>query len=386
VHVPGASQTRGVDQVDPQIRDRSRVGQDRAVVRSSEHHGHARRPVRVHDQPADVDPSVLELVPQEASELVVAHDAAESDAEPEPRRAGGDDRAGATDGQVRPVDEPLGLSERGLDVPRQHEVGVRVAEHEEIERVGHARTIPEGASTVSRGARLPCRRRTAKGDGPAVDAEIARQRYEREHDPSRVLALSDGVIAIIITLLVLEIHVPKLESGETLGEALQQVRPSFFAFFLSFVVVAISWAGHRDLFALIRRTDRLLVWLNILFLLPLCIIPFGASMLASYENAAIALQMYGALLLAAAATRLGIWWYATGRPHLLHEPIDAPSRRAGVWIVVGPASAYLAAILVAAPAPAVSRAIYAVVPVAYFVLVWRVRHSAPPGAAERDFT
>jgi uncharacterized membrane protein len=180
--------------------------------------------------------------------------------------------------------------------------------------------------------------------------------------------------------------VPELESGETLGEALQQVRPSFFAFFLSFVVVAISWAGHRDLFALIRRTDRLLVWLNILFLLPLCIIPFGASMLASYENAAIALQMYGALLLAVAATRLGIWWYATGRPHLLHEPIDAPSRRAGVWIVVGPASAYLAAILVAGPAPAVSRAIYAVVPVAYFVLVWRVRHSAPPGAAERDFT
>ena len=76
-----------------------------------------------------------------------------------------------------------------------------------------------------------------------MDAEIARQRYEREQDPSRVLALSDGVIAIIITLLVLEIHVPELESGETLGEALQQVRPSFFAFFLSFVVVAISWAG-----------------------------------------------------------------------------------------------------------------------------------------------
>jgi uncharacterized membrane protein len=86
-----------------------------------------------------------------------------------------------------------------------------------------------------------------RGTGPRWNAEIARQRYEREHDPSRVLSLSDGVIAIIITLLVLEIHVPELESGETLGEALQQVRPSFFAFFLSFVVVAISWAGHRDL-------------------------------------------------------------------------------------------------------------------------------------------
>ena len=113
---------------------------------------------------------------------------------------------------------------------------------------------------------------------------------------------------------------------------------------------------------------------------------FGASMLARYEDAAIALQMYGALLLAVVATRLGIWWYATGRPHLLYEPIDGPSRRAGVWIVVGPASAYLAAILVAGPAPRVSRLIYVLVPAAYFVLVWRLRSSAPPGAAERDFT
>ena len=57
-----------------------------------------------------------------------------------------------------------------------------------------------------------------------------------------------------------------------------------------------------------------------------------------------------------------------------------------MWIVVAPASAYLAAILVAGPAPVVSRVIYAVVPAAYFVLVWRLRHSAPPGAAEADFT
>lgn len=91
---------------------------------------------------------------------------------------------------------------------------------------------------------------------------------------------------------------------------MEEVRPSFFAFLISFVVVAISWAGHRDLFALIRRTDRLLVWLNILYLLPLGVIPFGASLLSRYENAAIALQMYGFLLLAVAATRLGMWWYA----------------------------------------------------------------------------
>jgi hypothetical protein len=139
--------------------------EDRAVVRSSEHHGHARRPGRVDDQPADVDASVLELVVEEPAERVVAHDAAESDPEPEPRRAGRDDRARTPDREPRPVDEPLGLCERGLDVPRQDEVGVRVAEDEEIERVGHARTIPEASLVVPR-SRLRCGQGARAEGGP----------------------------------------------------------------------------------------------------------------------------------------------------------------------------------------------------------------------------
>src|SRR5262249_7043449 len=106
----------------------------------------------------------------------------------------------------------------------------------------------------------------AKREG-SMDDERFRGSYERSHDPTRVLALSDGVFAIIITLLVLEIHVPDLAQGQTLREALREVRPSFVSFLISFVVVAIAWAGHRDLFALIHRTDRMLVWLNILYLL-----------------------------------------------------------------------------------------------------------------------
>ena len=95
------------------------------------------------------------------------------------------------------------------------------------------------------------------------------ERYERGTDPARVLALNDGVFAIVITLLVLEVHVPDLARGQPLADALREVWPSFVAFLISFVVVAISWAGHRDLFTLIRRTDRVLVWLNILYLMPL---------------------------------------------------------------------------------------------------------------------
>jgi uncharacterized membrane protein len=210
--------------------------------------------------------------------------------------------------------------------------------------------------------------------------------YERTHDPARVLALSDGVFAIIITLLVLEIHVPDLAQGQSLADAGREIRPSFVAFLISFVVVAISWAGHRDLFSLIRRTDRPLIWFNFLYLLPLCLIPFGASLISRYERDATALSLYGLILVLVAVTRLCIWWYATGRTHLLFEPVDSRSRRAGLILVAIPGGIYLVGVLIAESYPRVSLAIYAAVPILYFIAITIARTTAPLESAERDFT
>lgn len=219
-----------------------------------------------------------------------------------------------------------------------------------------------------------------------MDDERALQRYERSHDPSRVVALSDGVFAIILTLLVLEIQVPELAGGQTLKDALSEVRPSFTAFLISFVVVAIAWAGHRDTFALIRRTDRALVWLNFLYLLPLSVLPFGASLIARYEKAAVALRMYGILLVAIVLSRVILWLYATSRPHLLFLAVDPRSRWAGAALAAVPGVAYVIAIAVAKVAPTLSLVIYAAIPVLTFVAIALVRTSAPPGSAEKDFT
>jgi hypothetical protein len=120
-----------------------------------------------------------------------------------------------------------------------------------------------------------------------------RAMLERLHDPARVLALSNGVFAIIITLLVLDLHVPELTQGQSLNQALAELRPSLTAFVISFILAAMYWVGHRDLFALIRRTDCGLVWLNILFLLPLCLLPFGAGLLGRYDQEPVALRISG---------------------------------------------------------------------------------------------
>ena len=211
--------------------------------------------------------------------------------------------------------------------------------------------------------------RVQEGDEPATAL------LERLHDPARVIALSDGVFAIIITLLVLEVHVPELTQGHSLNEALAEVRPSFNAFVVTFILTGMYWVGHRDLFALIRRTDRGLVWLNILFLLPLCLLPFGAGMLGGYEQEPVALRIYGLVLMAIGIMRLVIWLYATNRPALLWQQLDARQRRAGLALGVFPVLAYLLAFLVARSAPGLSLLIYGAMPVLYFLSITVLRSS-----------
>jgi uncharacterized membrane protein len=223
------------------------------------------------------------------------------------------------------------------------------------------------------------------GGTPERDAQ-ARAMLERTHDPARVLALSDGVFAIIITLLVLEIHVPELTQGQSLNEALREVRPSFNAFVITFILTGLYWVGHRDLFALIRRTDRGLVWLNILYLLPLCLLPFGAGLLGRYDQEPVALRIYGLLLMAIAVMRVVIWLYTTNRPPLLSQPLDDRQRRAGLALAAFPALPYLLAILVAAAAPTVSLLIYAGAPVLYFLSITVLRSGRIRDQEYADFT
>ena len=210
--------------------------------------------------------------------------------------------------------------------------------------------------------------------------------FERQHDPSRVLALSDGVFAILITLLVLDVHLSELSQGQSLNAALREIRPSFTAFVISFILAGMYWVGHRDLFALIRRADRGLVWLNVLYLLPLCLLPFGASLLGRYDQEPRALRIYGLILVAIAVMRTVIWLYATGRPHLLWQRPDDRQRRAGLALAVFPGLVYLLAILLAAAAPGVSLAVYAGIPLLYFLSITVLRGSRTRDREYADFT
>jgi uncharacterized membrane protein len=151
---------------------------------------------------------------------------------------------------------------------------------------------------------------------------------------------------------------------------------------ISFILAGMYRVGHRDLFALIRRTDRGLVWLNIVYLLPLCLMPFAAGMLGHYDQEPVALRIYGLVLVAIALMRAVMWLYATNRPHLLWQRLDDRQRRARLALTVFPGLVYL----VAPATPTVSLVIYAVVPVLYFLSTTVLRSGRRRDQEYADFT
>src|SRR5215207_2371109 len=99
-------------------------------------------------------------------------------------------------------------------------------------------------------------------------------------DTTRLEAFSDGVIAIAITLLVLEIRVPEeAESVSALWEALRDLWPAYLGYLISFATIGIMWANHHTIFRLITRTSHYLILTNLLFLLCLAFLPFPTALL-----------------------------------------------------------------------------------------------------------
>ncbi len=134
------------------------------------------------------------------------------------------------------------------------------------------------------------------------------------HGNERIITLSDGVFAIVITLLVLEIKVPEIEPNlvaQELPIAVFHLFPKIIAHIISFVVLGIYWIGHHNSFMHIKRHDRVLLWLNILFLMCVASMPFPTGLISQYPDQEISIIAYaGTLVLAGLAMDL-MWWYAT---------------------------------------------------------------------------
>jgi uncharacterized membrane protein len=112
-------------------------------------------------------------------------------------------------------------------------------------------------------------------------------------EKDRLVAFSDGVIAVIITIMVLELKAPH---GDSLG-ALAAAAPTFLSYVLSFVYVAIYWNNHHHLFALVSRVSGGVLWANLHLLFWLSLIPFATSWVGEHPSEPIPTALYGVSLL-----------------------------------------------------------------------------------------
>ncbi len=208
----------------------------------------------------------------------------------------------------------------------------------------------------------------------------------RRNDPSRVVAFSDGVFAIIITILVLEIGVPSNLSEQSLRQALDEVGPTLVAWVISFLLVGMYWMWHRDVFDLVRVVNRDIVWLNLVFLLPVSLVPFAASVLGEYHDEAIALLLYGVVLVVVSLTRIMLYAYLSRRPELLWEPVPARTRRLALLLSLFTIVSYVLAMALAGIAPNASFVIYFAVPGTYFVAITLLRDRPSTAGDAADFS
>ncbi|KKN04314.1 hypothetical protein LCGC14_1098650 [marine sediment metagenome] len=142
----------------------------------------------------------------------------------------------------------------------------------------------------------------------------------------RVEALTDGVFAIAMTLLVLNIELPVIPEGATskmLPKLVLGLWPAFFNYALSFFLLAVFWIVHHRQFHFIKAIDQKLLWINILGLMLIALIPFSTSLIAEYGDVQIAAIFFECNLLGIGLIFYMNWRYATSKRHLIDSDLSA---------------------------------------------------------------
>jgi uncharacterized membrane protein len=180
----------------------------------------------------------------------------------------------------------------------------------------------------------------------------------------RLAAFSDGVIAIIITIMVLELKLPESAShGEFWPSFLKPLAPKLAIYALSFCIVGTMWINHHQLLAAVRRGSPQLMWMNLLLLFFMSLIPLATSFLGEHAFLPRAIAFY-ALILALSSVVFSLLRYHLGRlPE--HDRSQMPFRRATLVRSFASSLLYAAAAILAAYAPLAALALMVFVPVMF---------------------
>jgi uncharacterized membrane protein len=156
----------------------------------------------------------------------------------------------------------------------------------------------------------------------------------------RMEALTDGIFAIAMTLLVLELKVPDLPKSTSSRELLESIgheAPAFFSFFVSFLYCGLLWVMHHLAMHFVRHLQIALVWLNLLFLMSISVMPFSCALLGHFLNNRAVQEIYFGNMFVASAL-LALQWVVARQKKLLSEDEPLKSRLMGQQILFFPAA------------------------------------------------
>jgi len=186
-------------------------------------------------------------------------------------------------------------------------------------------------------------------------------------DKKRLEAFSDGVFAIVMTILILDLKIPNITHAENAGEvwsALAAVRPVFFSWVVSFFFVALIWVNHSNILRMSTGSDYGATWINTFLMFFICLLPFPTSMMGAYPTSPIIVMLWG---LTFSATTLMLTWfyYYNVKNHLSPNYHKHTTMKNVRFSILGGPLIYLVAALLAFISVYLSYIIYALVPFLY---------------------
>ncbi len=193
----------------------------------------------------------------------------------------------------------------------------------------------------------------------------------------RLEALTDGIFAFAMTLLVLDLKFPKIPEVDLttgfLEHTLILMWPKFVVYFASFIQLGVFWIGQHTYFHFIKRTDRPFLWINIFFLMTVVLVPFSTDLLGDYPSHRLAVIIYGCNIILIGTGLFTQWAYATHHCRLVGNALEPEVVRMGLWRISRGILSYIVAIVLALVIPVAAIIIYVLVAVSY-IFTSRIDH------------
>jgi uncharacterized membrane protein len=216
--------------------------------------------------------------------------------------------------------------------------------------------------------------------------------------PQRLIGLADGVFAIVMTILVLELGIPLVTEASAHGgltQMLLEMWPEFLFYGLSFLVLGIFWFMHHAIFDSIKRYDPTLAWINIVFLMFVALIPFSTALYGEHGAEQVTARVYGVNMLLPFFLLWLMFLYATSNHRLVDTDIDPNVVKGGKIMGFVYFALILLALGISFVSPVASFAIYGFIVVADIILTaigkWELvmtwpgaRKSNPAGDTENE--